>query len=681
MQQNDFTIEQVRKFWDTAAEEYNRTNSKLGWTHTERFETMARYLPSDAQTIVNVWSRTGGAIPSIRAICPKAKLMNLEVSQQLIEIAQKRYPQETFRQTDLHNMPFETESQDVVVSLETLEHVPDPLHFLLEVHRILKVGGKCILSAPPAWSEPFLQLYEKFFENHGEGPHRFPRVSETIRTLRNCDFQVLEHRGTVLLPVGPLALKRSIEWLQQNLLRYVGTNRLGIRHFYIVKKTEHRDPVWAKIHEEILRPGLSMHSGTCVGLSNGTLRIRDYDGECVPELTGTGPVPEICYECSPEVHASYPEMNEVVFGSKKPRSPLLGEYRRIAIAHMTDETVRRNGASGGVLTGTLLHLLETEQITGAVVLHMDPRHPWRAIPSIARTKEEILTSAQSKYVVSPANTILDTLKNEEGPLAYVGLPHQIFAIRRLQQIRHPSVAPIKFIFGPFFGNELHGSAVVSFLRKYGADVNDVVSLSYRAGEWPGNMEARLKDGRMARMPKFHANYLIPFHITESSLLSHDLTNEFTDLSGGDAWAPVYEERGKGFSMLIIRTQQGETIVREMETAGKIWMKDMTEEEAIRMQSHGLDFKKRGSLLRMEFRRKQGLRTIQYDLPLPHTSWQRKNFEQILRCIFWMCSFPISRRLIDWVPEWIIGPAFRNARTLWKKMTYRVKRSHLHEGAA
>jgi len=678
MQQNDFTIAQVREFWDSVADEYNRINSQLGWTHTERFETMSKYLPRDSKNIVNVWSRTGGAISYIRTKCPDAKLTNLEVSQNLISIAQERYPQEAFKQTDLHDLPFESESQDMVVSLETLEHVPDPLHFLLEIHRILKVGGRCIISAPPAWNEPLLQLYERFFENHGEGPHRFPRVSETLRALHNCGFKLLEHRGTVLLPVGPPKLKQMAEWLQQNILRHIGTNRLGIRHFYIIEKTERRDPVWAKIHEEIIRPGLSMHSGTCVGISNGTLRMRDHDGSCIPEPTGKGDVPEICYKCSPEVNASYPEMNETVFGNAKPRSSMLGEYRRIAIAHMNDENVRRNGASGGMLTGTLLHLLETGKITGAVVLKMDPEHPWRAIPTIARTKEEILESSQSKYVVSPMNTILAELEKEKGELAYVGLPHQVFAIRKLQSIGHPSVESIRFILGPFFGNELYGSAVKSFLRKFGSSTKDVASLSYREGEWPGNMAANLKDGRKVRMPKFHANYLIPFHITKSSLLSHDLTNEFTDLSGGDAWAPVYEERGKGFSMLIVRTQQADTIIREMEESGKIWIQDISEEEAINMQSHGLDFKKRGGMLRMESRRRKGQRIIKYGLELPQTKWQRRSFEYILGCIFYTCSFSLSRWIIDQVPEWIIGPAFRKARSIWKKMTHHVKRSHLHD---
>ena len=343
---------------------------------------------------------------------------------------------------------------------------------------------------------------------------------------------------------------------------------------------------------------------------------------------------------------------------------------------MKDSAVRSNGASGGILTGTLLHLLQTGKITGAVVLTMDKEHPWRAVPTIARTKEEILASAQSKYVVSPVNVILSQLQNEEGPLAYVGLPHQVFAIRRLQQLRHPSVRSIKYIFGPFFGNELEGASVDAFLRKFRAKKSDVTDFQYRAGEWPGYLQAKLRDGRTVKIPKFHANYLIPFYITENSLLSHDLTNEFTDLSGGDAWAPVYEERGKGFSLLITRTEQGDALIREMEAGGKIELHDIDEAQAVRMQSHGLDLKKRGGLLRLEKRKRHGKRIHAFGIPVPEVSLGRRAFEGVLGTLFWFCRSGTGRLLADVTPHAIIGPLFQWFRTIWKAATKNVKRSGL-----
>jgi SAM-dependent methyltransferase len=49
------------------------------------------------------------------------------------------------------DIPLEDQSFDTVVSTELLEHVPDPLRALREMHRLLKPGGYLILATPMYW--------------------------------------------------------------------------------------------------------------------------------------------------------------------------------------------------------------------------------------------------------------------------------------------------------------------------------------------------------------------------------------------------------------------------------------------------------------------------------------------------------------------------------------------------
>ncbi len=49
------------------------------------------------------------------------------------------------------NIPLGDAGFDTVVSTEVLEHVPDPLKALREMHRVLKPGGYLILSTPMYW--------------------------------------------------------------------------------------------------------------------------------------------------------------------------------------------------------------------------------------------------------------------------------------------------------------------------------------------------------------------------------------------------------------------------------------------------------------------------------------------------------------------------------------------------
>jgi SAM-dependent methyltransferase len=61
-------------------------------------------------------------------------------------------------QGDLEEIPFESSSFDAALMNEVLEHVPDEMRVLKEVHRILKPGGILFVFSPNRWFP---------FETHG----------------------------------------------------------------------------------------------------------------------------------------------------------------------------------------------------------------------------------------------------------------------------------------------------------------------------------------------------------------------------------------------------------------------------------------------------------------------------------------------------------------------------------
>lgn len=52
---------------------------------------------------------------------------------------------------DAAHLPFRAESVDSVLATEVLEHLPEPLAFLVEAERVLKPGGHVVLSTPMTW--------------------------------------------------------------------------------------------------------------------------------------------------------------------------------------------------------------------------------------------------------------------------------------------------------------------------------------------------------------------------------------------------------------------------------------------------------------------------------------------------------------------------------------------------
>lgn len=233
---NKFTIGQVADFWDGVADVYDGINLKIGSVHHQRFTEAIKYLNIKLDgRLLNIWSRTGNAFSYLIKKFPGIKVYNLEVSSKMIEIAKKKFPNHEFLKTDLENLDFADSFFDSILSLETLEHTPDPEGFLKELFRVLKPGGVLAMSLPPRTAEIPLRIYDLFFTNHGEGPHRFLSSREVKRYLERAGFELVLHKGTLLIPVGPKCLQRFGERIM-NLCQKTPIRELGIRQFYICEK-------------------------------------------------------------------------------------------------------------------------------------------------------------------------------------------------------------------------------------------------------------------------------------------------------------------------------------------------------------------------------------------------------------------------------------------------------------
>ena len=427
---------------------------------------------------------------------------------------------------------------------------------------------------------------------------------------------------------------------------------------------------------QVITPGLCTRCGSCVGMSGGGIRFMDKTGDYLPVISESfdQALGDRLWQGCSGGDVNFPSLNQFTFPEGGNQHPYLGTYRNLYVGFSKDESIRRLAGSAGIISTILIWLLEKKKIDGALVLGMSKDEPWMNRPFIASTREEILSAAQSKYTISSVNELLAEAEKFEGRLAYVGLPCQVHSIKKLQMLRDPAVRNINYIIAPFCGLNMHFSSVVSYLRAYGEkDYKEIKDLQFRHGEWPGNMRVEMRNGRVLQLPKFHANYLIPFHMMQRCRLCIDLTNEFTDISVGDAWAPVYEERGKGFSLVIVRSAKGSEIADEMVGEELLDLKPTGLPDAIRMHSHMYDNKKRGAFIRMSRTKSPP----DYHLPFPsNITYRRKFFETILNLTYKFLRNTMVRRMIEMLPPRIAGTVFNKFKVFWKKVTYSVKRERL-----
>lgn len=396
----------------------------------------------------------------------------------------------------------------------------------------------------------------------------------------------------------------------------------------------------------------------------------------VPDFPGGLDLSELAWTVCPGKGIPYAALYRNHYG-QTPENWLLGCFKAVRTGHSADPEIRRQGASGGVLTHVLLHLLSTGRIDAAVVVRQGVPEPEKARAVVATTKEEILAAAQSVYVPVSVLDILPRLQPGKR-YAMICLPDQAAALRQLQLAGHSQALQVQYVLGPYTGTAIYPAAIACYLRSKGVvpGTDRVESLKWRAGEWPGYMEIRLASGKVFRSKKFYYNFLIPFFVTQNSLQSVDFANEFTDLSVGDAWSPRFESLGGGHSVIVTRSEAMEAVVREMEAAGLLATEPEDPVQAMAMHGHMMDFKKRGGFIRNRLRVFFGRKAPVYDIRPETMAWSRVMVELVVSLLFLLGSTGFARWLVARVPERVIGPVFNRLRLTWKALSKPAKRKAL-----
>ena len=123
-------------------------------SNTEAFNEQRR-ITLDAlglvggERILDVGVGTGHmAFDMAKATIGHNEIVGIDISDDMLNICRDRctdLPNVSFEMADLYDLPFNEESFDVVLSVQVFEYLEDVQRALLELHRVLKPGGRLIL--------------------------------------------------------------------------------------------------------------------------------------------------------------------------------------------------------------------------------------------------------------------------------------------------------------------------------------------------------------------------------------------------------------------------------------------------------------------------------------------------------------------------------------------------------
>jgi len=99
-------------------------------------------------TMLEVGSGRGGGANFLAETFRPRKIIGLDLSGEATAFGRRNYQTANleFIQGDAHNLPFEDESFDIVINIESSHCYSDMTEFLREVHRVLKPGGHLLLA-------------------------------------------------------------------------------------------------------------------------------------------------------------------------------------------------------------------------------------------------------------------------------------------------------------------------------------------------------------------------------------------------------------------------------------------------------------------------------------------------------------------------------------------------------
>ncbi len=323
----------------------------------------------------------------------------------------------------------------------------------------------------------------------------------------------------------------------------------------------------------------------------------------------------------PGISMDMPALAREVFG-REPKDPMLGEALRIAAGYAADTTIRREAASGGITTALLARLLREKSI--GVAYCTAGRSPEAGGGILARSLDDLTLTTGSHYHPVAFGRNLGALVEGAETFAFVGLPCEIAAMRRLMAERPDVAKRCIIMIGLFCGGINRFSGIGRYLRRFGIDPQQVDSIDYRHGAWPGQIAVGLRGESGFRFaPRIRGNsrlnilhYMISFQgyaMLPRCRICPDQISDFADIAVGDPHLPRFKKQdGPGYSAVIARTERGRMILDQAEKGGVIVLGPLSRDEVVESQGYTLE-NRRHTLVYVDMARRLGFEPPQVDV--------------------------------------------------------------------
>jgi coenzyme F420 hydrogenase subunit beta len=333
-------------------------------------------------------------------------------------------------------------------------------------------------------------------------------------------------------------------------------------------KKERWTAQWAELYAEVITTGLCTGCAACViscphdviGYDHAAGGYRPFhleeelgQDDCIHGQKGC----TSCTRACPRFRAWEIEADTYVFGREREADEIAGISKDVILARASDDFIHEKGQDGGLVSAILIWALEHGYVDAALVSYLEGDTGWTAIPGVARTADDVVRSAGSRYTYS-ANTLAydEAVAGGAEKIALVGMGCQTSALptmnsRKVGKTGRKFALNVGLLCSKTFDDAIFEEL---FEAKYALPKDEIAKMNIK-----GVFQLWMKDGTYREVPlkECHA------WTREGCLHCPDFAAEHADIStGGIGQYPDW-------TLTVVRTDLGREILIKMLEDGSI----------------------------------------------------------------------------------------------------------------
>jgi coenzyme F420 hydrogenase subunit beta len=336
-------------------------------------------------------------------------------------------------------------------------------------------------------------------------------------------------------------------------------------------------PQWKELFTEVVTSGLCTGCSACVIVCPyDVLGYDDSDGHYkpfhVPEEGGPDDCTHgvkgctLCTRACPRFRTWEPEIDTFLFGRERTDEEVEGIHTQIVLARATDPESKTVGQDGGFVSALLIWALEHDVIDAALVSALEgDGTSWKAIPAVARTRDDVLATAGSRYTYC-ANPMAYPEAIESGAerIALVGMGCQssippVMSARKAGKVARRLALSIGLMCSKTFDDAIFPEY---FEGRYGLRREEIVKMNIK-----GVFQVWMKDGSYHELPLKEAHEWT----REGCKACPDFAAEHADISTGGIGA------FNDWTLTLIRTERGREVFDAMVAEGAVEVRPIDED--------------------------------------------------------------------------------------------------------